>query len=187
MLDRERKQLKDWEARWGFVQELSATAEAQKDGFEIREEYDPAEEERRKKGLSVTLGLPQYLSAVCVFAAKREERERRRGGVIVPPPRPAFPKAAATTGSGGRVKRVGKEGGLGDRKVGGGMSEEKLWEKLEHQEREEEEEEEERKDGVAVPGMGGGGGVRKTTSVITFTHTEAVPCSSKPPAPDQVC
>ena len=122
---------------------------------------------------------------MCVFAAKREERERRRGGVTVPPPRPAFPKAAATTGSGGRVKRVGKEGGLGDRKVGGGMSEEELWAKLECQEREEEEEEE-RKDGVAVPGMGGGGGVRKTTSVITFTHTETVTCSKKPPAPDQV-
>ena len=65
--------------------------------FEIREEYDPVEEERRREGETVILCAMCDCDCDCVLCpAKKRERERKMGRVTVPPPRPAFPKKRET-------------------------------------------------------------------------------------------
>lgn len=158
MLDKEKEQLKDWEAREDFVQELSAAAEVRGDelrfhlSLSLSLSFFPSRgikmglrfvkntiQWRKKRERKVKKCPTSFcnLSPVSPQAAKREERERRRGAVKVPPPRPAFPKTAAFTGS---VKIAGtNEIREGEKE---GESEEEIWARLEKQEAEEKEGEE---------------------------------------------
>lgn len=80
----------------------------------------------------------------------------------VPPPRPAFPKTAVSTGS---VEIAGRKG---EREK---EEEEEIWARLEQQEKDEELAE------------AAGSDIPKSTAIITFKHSEALPCSINTSAP----
>ena len=145
-----------------------------KDGFEIREEYDPVKEAKRKQGKFGEKNVLFFILVSLTFLlciATREERERRRRELKVPPPRPAFSKRASSEDSLGAGRKGERKGEReGERRLGG----EEMWAKLEQKEKEEEEE--------LVVGCEGGGGdgeggreVRKSAHIIAFKHSEAVP------------